>query len=85
MSVQISAYIEDDIKEKMEHYSVAHGLKKGFLIQNALDYYLNALHEIPTSMMIPSHMILSESSMDSLLDAKENKANQKLKGLLAND
>jgi len=85
MSVQISAYIEDDIKEKMEHYSVAHGLKKGFLIQNALDYYLNALHEIPTSMMIPSHMILSESSMDSLLDAKENKANQKLKNLLAND
>jgi len=85
MSVQISAYIEDDIKEKMEHYSVAHGLKKGFLIQNALDYYLNALHEIPTSMMIPSHMILSESSMVSLLDAQENKANQKLKNLLAND
>ena len=85
MSVQISAYIEDDIKEKMEHYSVAHGLKKGFLIQNALDYYLNALHEIPTSMMIPSHMILSESSMVSLLDAQENKANQKLKNLLTND
>ena len=48
MSVQISAYIEDDIKQKMEAYSSAHGLKKGFLIQNALDYYLNALHEIPS-------------------------------------
>jgi len=85
MSVQISAYIEDDIKEKMEHYSATHGLKKGFLIQNALDYYLNALHEIPTNMMVPSHMILSESTMDSLLDAQKNKANQKLKNLLAND
>jgi len=30
MAVQISAYIEDDIKEKMEKYSAANGLKKGF-------------------------------------------------------
>jgi len=84
MSVQISAYIEDDIKQKMEVYSSSHGLKKGFLIQNALDYYLNALHEIPTSMMIPSHISVDEKTFEALVDS-ETKANTKLKNLLKDD
>ena len=85
MSVQISAYIEDDIKQKMEKYSAAHGLKKGFLIQNALDYYLNVLHEIPSSMIVPSHISVSETSMEALLKSENNKPNVKLKNLLADD
>jgi len=84
MSVQISAYIEDDIKQKMEAYSSAHGLKKGFLIQNALDYYLNALHEIPTNMMTPSHISVDEKTFEALVDG-ETKANIKLKKLLKDD
>ena len=85
MSVQISAYIEDDIKQKMEQYSSAHGLKKGFLIQNALDYYLNALHEIPSSVVVPSHISVNTETMEMLLDTENNKANQRLKDLLNDD
>ena len=85
MSVQISAYIEDDIKKKMEQYSSAHGLKKGFLIQNALDYYLNALHEIPSSIIVPSHIAVSSETMEQLLNVENNQANSKLKDLLADD
>jgi hypothetical protein len=59
--------------------------KKDFLIQNAWDYYLNALYEIPTSIMVPSHVTVTEATMDTLLNAQENKANQKLKDLLVND
>ncbi len=84
MSVQISAYVEDDIKQKMEVYSSSHGLKKGFLIQNALDYYLNALHEIPTSMMTPSHISVNEKTFETLVSSK-SKANTKLKKLLQDD
>jgi len=84
MSVQISAYIEDDIKEKMEKYSAANGLKKGFLIQNALDYYLNALHEIPSHMIVPSHMTVDEQTFNVLLHS-ETKPNKKLKKLLHED
>ncbi len=85
MSVQISAYIEDDIKKKMEQYSSAHGLKKGFLIQNALDYYLNALHEIPSSIIVPSHIAVGSETMEQLLNVENNQANSKLKDLLADD
>ena len=85
MSVQISAYIEDDIKQKMEHYSAAHGLKKGYLIQNALDYYLNVLHEIPSSVIVPSHISVDVGTMEQLLEVADHKPNAKLKKLLADD
>lgn len=85
MSVQISAYIEDDIKQKMEHYSATHGLKKAYLIQNALDYYLNVLHEIPSSVIVPSHITVDSETMKHLLDMEDNEPNSKLKNLLAND
>jgi hypothetical protein len=85
MSVQISAYIEDDIKRKMEQYSSAHGLKKAYLIQNALDYYLNALHEIPSSFIVPSHMTVNEDTFNTLLSMEDAEPNEKLKALMNED
>jgi len=85
MAVQISAYVDESIKEKMEKYSSAHGLKKGFLIQNALDHYLNALYEMPGSMIVPCRMVVSEETMDSLLDAAENEPADTLRSLMRDD
>jgi len=82
MSVQISAYIEDDIKRKMEQYSSAHGLKKGFLVQNALDYYLTALHEIPANFIVPSHITVDKETFDTLVSKEDKKPTDKLKALL---
>ena len=85
MSVQISAYIEDDIKEKMEHYSSAHGLKKGYLIQNALEYYLNVLHEIPSSFIIPSQLVVTEKNFKAIVELEQKEPNEKLKILMHKD
>lgn len=85
MSVQISAYIEDDIKEKMEHYSSAHGLKKGYLIQNALDYYLDVLHEIPSSFIIPSQLSITEENFKAIIEFENKEPNEKLKTLMHED
>ena len=82
MSIQISAYIEDDINEKMERYSAAHGLKKGYLIQNALDYYLNALHEIPGSYIVPSQLTVTEENFHTIVALEEKEPNEKLKALM---
>jgi len=82
VSVQISAYIEDDIKERMERYSSAHGLKKGYLIQNALDYYLNALHEIPGSFIVPSQLSVTEENFKAIIELENKEPNEKLKALM---
>jgi hypothetical protein len=66
MSVQISAYIQDDVKQKLEDYSSSHGMKKGFLIENAIEYYLQALHEIPSNIIVPSSITIAQDTYTQL-------------------
>ncbi|RLA69701.1 MAG: hypothetical protein DRG30_09925 [Epsilonproteobacteria bacterium] len=68
MSKQISAYISNETQENMEHYSATYGVKKGFLIENALDHYLQALYEIPEEFIIPSKLVLSDKSFQMAMD-----------------
>ena len=83
MSIQISAYIQDDIKEKMEQYSSAHGLKKGFLIENAIEHYLQALYEIPSSVLIPSSISIDEKTYEKIEQLNLKEPNKKLVELLS--
>jgi len=84
MSVQISAYIEDDIKEKMERYATSHGLKKGYLIENALSYYLDALDAVPQSQIVPGSLHISEEELDKILEQEDRIPTQALKALMRN-
>ncbi len=72
MSTQVSAYISDETKATMEHYSAAYGVKKGYLIENALDHYLQALHEIPEEFITPAKVVLTDESFQSVLDMIDN-------------
>lgn len=83
MSVQISAYIQDDVKNKLEAYSFSHGVKKGFLIENAIEYYLQALHELPTNVIVSSSLVVSKETFELVEHVQSNKPTQKLKELMA--
>jgi len=72
MSKQISAYISNETQANMEHYSVTYGIKKAFLIENALDHYLQALYAIPQEFIIPSKLVLNEESFKTVMDMIEN-------------
>ena len=81
MSVQISAYIQDDIKEKIEKYSSSHGLKKAFIIENAIEHYLQALHEIPNNILLPSSLTVIQKTYDKIEQLNDKEPNDKLKAL----
>jgi predicted DNA-binding protein len=83
MSVQISAYIQDDVKNKLEAYSCSHGMKKGFLIENAIEYYLQALHELPSNVIVPSSLVITKETFDAIEHIESNQPTQKLKELMA--
>ena len=87
MSVQISAYVANETKKNMEQYSAIHGIKKAFLIENALDHYLQALHEIPTEFIVPSKLIVSDASFQkvSAMVQNENEPTEALKELMRGD
>lgn len=72
MSKQISAYISDETQTKMEQYSATYGVKKGYLIENAIEHYLQALYEIPEEFIIPGKIVLRNDSFDKVVDMIEN-------------
>lgn len=83
MSVQISAYIQDNVKNKLEAYSFNHGIKKGFLIENAIEYYLQALNELPSNVIVPTNLRISKNTLETITQIDSNEPTQKLKDLMA--
>lgn len=82
MSVQISAYIGENVKEKLEDYSASHGMKKGFLIENAIEYYLQALYELPSNVVVPSSITISQETYKKIEELDNINPNDKLVELL---
>lgn len=85
-ATQISAYISDDTKSLVEAYSKKSGVKKGFLIEDALLHHLQALKEFPLDVIIPAKIILTDDSMEQLVDIINNppSATENLKQLMRN-
>ena len=85
MSVQISAYIAEGVKEKMERLAASRGLKKGYMIEQALLHYLDALEGLPQSQIVPATITVSQEAMDSLLQLQAREPNDRLKALMRED
>jgi predicted DNA-binding protein len=62
-TTQVSAYISEETKAEVEAYVKRRGVKKGYLIEEALQHHLQALREIPEDLIIPSRLVLAEKAM----------------------
>jgi len=65
---QISAYISKETKHQLDSYVARHGVKKAFLVEEALLHHLQALREIPEDLVIPSKIVLSKESFDKVVE-----------------
>jgi hypothetical protein len=59
---QISANISDETRERLERYVRARGVKKGFVIEQALLHHLQALSELPEDVIIPARLVVDRDS-----------------------
>ena len=59
---RISTYISETTKEQVERYAEAHGVKKGFLVEEALLHHLQALRELPGDIVIPPRITVTAKS-----------------------
>ncbi len=82
--VQISAYVSDETRTLLEQATEAHGLKKGHVIEEALLHYLHALRELPSDIIIPSRIVLTEKSARHVAAAlsKPKKATAAMRALM---
>lgn len=80
---QVSAYISEETKTQVDAYVRRHGIKKAYLIEEALQHHLQALREIPEDLIIPSRLVLTSDAMAQLVDyiTPENQPTEALKGL----
>jgi uncharacterized protein (DUF1778 family) len=67
--VQISAYVSEETRALLDEAAEARGLKKGHVIEEALLHYLHALRELPSDIIIPSRVVLTEESARQVVDA----------------
>ncbi len=72
MTTQISAYISDSTKELVDAYVKRKGIKKGFLLEEALLHYLQVLKTIPEDLIVPARLQLTENSMEQLADVLDS-------------
>ncbi len=81
---QISATISVATKEKLDRFTESHGLKKNFVVEQALLYFMEARRELPDEALVPARLVLADKAFDSIVDLIESPpaANEALRELM---
>ena len=69
---QISATVSVATKEKLDRFTESHGLKKNFVVEQALLYFMEARSELPDEALIPARLVLDDRVFDRVVDLLEN-------------
>ena len=72
-TTQVSAYISEETKAEIEAYVKSRGVKKAYLIEEALQHHLQALREIPEDLVIPARLVLTREAMTQIAEHIEDK------------
>jgi hypothetical protein len=67
-ATQISAYISASTLEDLDRYVEARGMKKAFVIEQALRHYLLALRELPSEVIVPPQLVVRGEAADHLME-----------------
>jgi uncharacterized protein (DUF1778 family) len=69
---QISATISAATKDKLDRFTESHGLKKNFVVEQALLYFMEARRELPDEALIPARLVLDDESFDRVVALLEH-------------
>ena len=67
-TVQISAHISPNTKHELERFAEARGLKKGYVIEDALLHHPQALREIPNDVVVPVRLVVSPAAFSEVAE-----------------
>ena len=84
---QISAFISNATRDLLEKTARAKGLKKSYLIEEALRHHLLALQELPPEAIIHRRIVLTRQSGEELLKRLRSpkRPSKALRRLMADD
>jgi len=59
-ATQVSATISPATREKLDRFTEERGLKKNFVVEQALLYFMESRRELPDEAFIPTRLVLEE-------------------------
>lgn len=83
-TTRVSVRISEETNAEMETQAKRLGLKKGRMVEQALLHHLQALREIPTDLVIPARLVLSDAAIADIAEriAGHNEPAEALRVLL---
>lgn len=71
-AVQISAIVSRSTSELLERHVRATGVKKGYLVEQALRHHLQALQELPADALVHPTLVVTRKSGRAMLKQIES-------------
>jgi hypothetical protein len=82
---QISAIISDATRERLERYVRQSGVKKGYLIEQALLHHLQALEELPAEYIVRPTLVVSRDTWEQMEAPSQSEPPEALRRLMRDD
>ena len=61
-------------KDRLDRFTESHGLKKNFVVEQALLYFMEARRELPDEALIPVRVVLDDKAFDRVVTLLESPA-----------
>lgn len=58
-------------KEKLDRFTESHGLKKNFVVEQALLYFMEARGALPDEALVPARLVVEDQVFDRILEQVE--------------
>ncbi len=83
---QISAVVSQTTKLLLERHVRATGVKKGYLVEQALRHHLQALQELPADVIVHPRLVVTRKSGEAILKQMETgKPTEALRDLMRDE
>ncbi len=69
---QISATISASTKLELDRFTRARGLKKNYVVEQALRLFIAARRALPDEALIPTRVVLEDAAFDDVVDLLES-------------
>ncbi len=70
-NAQVSATISTTTKEKLDRFTEELGLKKNFVVEQALLFFMESRRELPDEAFIPTRLLLDDEGFARVIDQLE--------------
>ena len=84
---QVSATISATTREKLDRFTEELGLKKNFVVEQALLYFMESRRELPDEAFVPTRIVLDDEAFERVVARLEAPptATSKLRELMRGD